>query len=77
MSGRGGFGRGFGRGFGGRGMGRGFGWNGSASYVSGRYSSKSEAELLKEQAQFMQEEILAMNQRIKELESTPGIEGNK
>jgi len=82
VPGRGGFGygRGFGRGRGrGRGFGRGFGWRWAAPYAYGAgypdagygpgITPKAEAEALKEQARLMQEEISAVNQRIKELEA--------
>jgi len=77
-----GYGRGRGRGFGrGRGWGRGFGFQGAAygnpyygdPYLAAPYygpepNSKQEAQILKEQAKAMQEEISAINGRIKELE---------
>jgi len=77
-----GYGRGLGRRYGrGQGFGRGFGRRWAAPYVSGPYGSeispKAEAESLKEQARFMQDEITAINQRIKELESVPEDEGDK
>lgn len=73
-----GFGRGWGRGLGrGRGWGRGFGFRGSAfgdpyyaaPYYGSEVSPKQEAQLLKEQAKVMQDEIKAINQRIEELEA--------
>jgi len=74
VPGRGGLGRG-------RGLGRGLGRRWAAQYASVPYSSgiapKTEAEFLKEQARFMQEEISAVNQRIKELESAQKVEGNE
>jgi hypothetical protein len=54
-------------------MGRGFGWRG---YVYDGYAPapnmnrQEETQMLKDQAQTMQDEINAINQRIKELEST-------
>ena len=72
-----GFGQGQGRGRGwGRGFGRGFGW-GRWAYPGYAYgypyapevAPVEEAEALKEQAKIMQEEISAINGRIKELES--------
>jgi len=76
IAGRGwfGYGRGFGRGWG-RGLGRGRGWWGVASpyaYApSAAYSftPQQEADMLKNQARAMQEEIDAINNRISELES--------
>jgi len=77
IAGRGGFGygRGFGRGWG-RGFGRGRGWLGtvypyaygvtSAAYLS---TPQQEADMLKNQAKAMQEEIDAINNRISELGS--------
>jgi hypothetical protein len=80
-----GLGRGFGRGFG-RGLGRGFGWR-QAGYAYGNpyctapYSSmltpQQEADELKAEAKAMQDEINAMNQRIKELESSTEAERNE
>ena len=85
-----GYGRGFGRGRGwGRGFGRGFGWAQAAypyaygnpymapSYPAANITPKQEADMLKAQAQAMQEEIDAINQRVKELESAQASEGNK
>ncbi len=81
--GRGGFGygRGGGRGRGwfGRGFGRGWdmgaypyagGYAYSAPYPPAEIAPKEEAEMLKEQAKMMREEINAINQRIKDLESS-------
>jgi len=80
-----GFGRGLGRGLGrGRGWGRGFGFRGAAyaygnpyygdPYLAAPYygpevNSQQEAQILREQAKAMQEEISAINDRIKELEA--------
>ena len=78
--GRGGFGlgRGWGRG---RGGGRGFGWQRAAyryAYGAGYYGGypyapeitpQQEADMLKDQAKAMQEEIKAINERISELQS--------
>ena len=67
-----GYGRGMGRGLGrGRGRGQGFGWYGSNTFAYGAPygSGKEEAEVLKDQAKVMQEEINAINTRIQELES--------
>ncbi len=76
VPGRGGFARGFGRG---RGLGRGLRRRWAAPYASVPYGTgmapKTEAEFLKEQARFMQDEIAAVNQRIKELESAQKAEG--
>ena len=88
VSGRGGFGygRGGGRGFGrGRGWGRGFGFRGAAygdPYLAAPYygpesNPQQEASMLKEQAKAMQEEISAINNRIKELETDKGTESKK
>ena len=80
-----GFGRGLGRGLGrGRGWGRGFDFRGAAyaygnpyygdPYLAAPYygpesNPQQEAQMLKEQAKVMQEEISAINNRIKELEA--------
>lgn len=78
-----GWGRGFGRGRGrGRGLGRGFGFRGAGypyAYADpafyGGYSyapeltPQQEADMLKDQAKGMQEEIKAINNRISELET--------
>ncbi len=92
VSGRGrgiGYGRGFGRGAGwGRGAGRGFGFGWarfpdaySNPYPAPSYpanlSSKQEADMLKAEAKAMQDEIKAINQRIKDLESNQASEGNE
>ena len=85
-----GFGRGRGRG---RGFGRGFGWGWNAypynwdtpyygypysgPYASAEISPKQEAEMLKEQATAMQEEISAINQRVKDLESAATSESDE
>lgn len=62
------FGRSFGRGRGlGRGFGRGFGWR-RFGYAPG-FTPQQEAAELRVEAKSMQDEIDAMNQRIKELES--------
>lgn len=84
-----GYGRGFGRGRGwGRGFGRGFGfgWAGypyaygnpymAAAYPA-NFTPKQEADMLREEAKAMQEEIDAINQRVKDLESAKGAEGNE
>ena len=82
-----GYGRGFGRGRG-RGFGRGQGFRWAVSpyaygvsygnpYVGPAISAQDEARALKEQAQAMQDEIGAINQRIKELESNATSEGNE
>ena len=79
-----GYGRGMGRGAGygrgmGRGWGRGFAWRAADPYsyghpYAGAYgpapSPKDEARILKGQAQAMQEELNAINNRISELESS-------
>ncbi|MDP8234731.1 MAG: DUF5320 domain-containing protein [Candidatus Saelkia tenebricola] len=77
-----GFGRGMGRGRGrGVGMGRGFGWGGAypsypAAYANYPYAPnlnpQQEADMLKEQTKVVQDELNAMNERIKELESNAG-----
>jgi len=81
ISGRGrgfGFGRGLGRG---RGMGRGFGWQGTGypyaygnSYGAVPYTPEmtpqQETDMLKGQSKAMQDEVNAINERIKELESS-------
>lgn len=65
-----GYGLGFGRGLGrGRGFGRGFGWYGAVYPYAPNLAPQQEADMLKEQAKAMQEEIKAVNQRITELES--------
>ncbi|MBN2120494.1 MAG: DUF5320 domain-containing protein [Candidatus Omnitrophica bacterium] len=74
-------GRGFGRGRGwGRGYGRGFGWSRFgypyAYPYSGQASPAQEANMLKEEAKAMQQEIEAINQRLKELESAQASEGD-
>jgi len=84
VSGRGrGFGYGRGRGFGrgrGRGYGRGYGagWAGypnayGAPYMAPAYSPditpRQEADMLKAEAKAMQDEIEAINRRVKDLES--------
>jgi len=85
-----GFGRG--RGWG-RGFGRGFGWGWGAypyaygypyygnPYMAPSYPAnitpKQEADMLKAQAQAMQEEIDAINQRVKDLESNVTSDGDK
>ena len=78
-----GWGRGLGRGRG-WGRGRGFGWRGAAyaygnpyygdPYLAAPYygpeaNPQQEAQMLKEQAKAMQDEISAINDRIKELEA--------
>ena len=84
-----GYSRGFGRGLGrGRGFGRGFGWRWAVSpyaygapyensYGGPAISVQDEAKVLKEEARAMQDEIAVINQRIKELESNAGSEGNE
>ena len=84
-----GYGRGFGRGRGwGRGFGRGFGlgWAGypyaqGNPYMTPSYSAnftpKQEADMLRAEANAMQEEISAINQRVKDLESAQTSEGNE
>ena len=88
-----GFGSGLGRGLGrGRGWGRGFGFRGAAyaygnpyygdPYLAAPYygpeaNPQQEAQMLKEQAKAMQDEISAINDRIKELEADKGTEGKK
>ena len=81
ISGRGrgfGFGRGLGRG---RGFGSGFGWQGASypyAYRNPNYAipyapeitPQQETDMLKGQAKAMQDEINAINERIKELESS-------
>jgi len=73
-----GFGRGFGRG---RGFGSGFGWQGvgypyayrnpySAVPYATEMTPQQETDMLKGQAKGMQDEINAINERIKELESS-------
>jgi len=84
-----GYGRGFGRGRGwGRGFGRGagFGWAGypyaygnpsmTPSYPA-NFTPKQEADMLRAEAKAMQEEISAINQRVKDLESAQTSEGNE
>ena len=74
-----GYGRGFGRGRG-RGFGRGFGWRGAAYpyvypyYGNANITPKQEADMLKDQAKAIQEELNAINQRIKNLESNNASE---
>jgi len=80
--GRGGFGGGFGR-FGGGGRGRGFrnryyatgftGFGGAyyptnVPYVPQTFTAEQEAEALKNQAKYMQDNLNALNERIQELE---------
>ena len=68
-----GMGRGPGRGRsfgGGRGLGYGWNWPGYYTYGAPYASGKEEAAVLKDQAKAMQEEIEAINDRIKELESS-------
>ena len=75
--------RGFGRGFGrGQGLGRGFRQSWAVqpygnSYGSPAISAEDEARVLKEESRAMQDEIVAINQRIKELESNAASEGNE
>jgi len=83
-----GYGRGFGRG---RGRGRGFGREfdsglgypyaygnpyGVSSYPA-NVTPKEEADMLRAEAKVMQEEISAINQRVKDIESTQTSEGSK
>lgn len=84
VPGRGGFGygRGWGRAFGrGRGFGRGFGWRWAAygnPYYGNlpnslpAYNPQTEAQMLREEARAMQEELDAINQRLKSLEAGSG-----
>ena len=66
-----GFGRGFGRGRGwGRGYGSGFGWRGAGYPYAPAMTPQQETDMLKGQAKAMQDEINAINERIKELESS-------
>jgi len=92
VAGRGGFGFGRGRGRG-RGFGRGFGWGqGAYPYAYGypnygtpymvpsypaNVTPKQEADMLKAEAKAMQEEIDAINQRVKDLESAQASESGK
>ena len=78
---RGGFG--YGRGFG---RGRGFGWRGAVSpygnpygnpYGAANVTPQTEAQFLRDQAGAMQEEINAINARLKELESSPESQVNE
>ncbi|MFH1459416.1 MAG: DUF5320 domain-containing protein [Candidatus Omnitrophota bacterium] len=73
-----GYGRGFGRGYG---RGQGFGWRRMASYAYGvndfGITPRTETEFLKEQVKFMQDEIQAINQRIKELNAVKEEEETK
>ncbi len=73
-----GFGRGFGRGRGWRNNRLNYGAFQGYAYQAGRYyqdanvsgfTSQQEAEMLKKEAKFMQDEISSINQRISELES--------
>jgi len=73
-----GYGRGMGRGAGlgrgyGRGWGRGFAWRAAGPYYGASnlpaVTPQDEANILKNQAQALQEEIKAINARISELES--------
>lgn len=65
-----GFGRGYGRG-------RGFGWGGAVSpYGAANVTPQAEAQFLRDQAGAMQEEIKAINARLKELESSPESQNN-
>ncbi len=72
-----GFGRGLGRGFG-RGLGRGwaagafYGAPYPAPYVPAEIKPEQEADMLKQQARAMQDELDAVNQRIKELKPAEG-----
>ena len=71
----------------GRGFGRGFGWRRAGGYAYGNpyfelpyvpeLTPQQEAVELKAEAKLMQDEINAMNQRIRELESNAGLEGNE
>jgi len=64
-------GRGFGRGRGrgrGRGYGRRRGWFGFRPFAP-EITPQQEADMLREEAEFMQNEIQSINQRISELES--------
>ena len=90
--GRGFFGRGRGVGRGrGFGMGRGFGWRQAGyayenpylgnpyapSYAAPTLTSQQEAQMLREDVKAMQDEVNAMNNHIKELESGAGAESGK
>ncbi len=88
--GRAGFGRGGGRGWRNRyyatgipGLGRGrmggVAWGGEiAPYpYAPEFTPEKEAEMLRNQARVMQEEITSINERIKELEKLPEKEGGK
>ncbi len=72
IPGGGGFGRGWGRGFGWRGMGYPSGYGYSYGYP-GPYTEgippEQEADMLKQQAKAMENELEAMRKRLKELES--------
>lgn len=84
-----GYGRGFGRGRGwGRGFGRGFGfgWAGypyayDNPYMAPSYPAnitpKQEADMLRAEAKAMQDEIGAINQRVKDIESAQTSEGKE
>lgn len=63
-----GWGRGFGRGFGWRGAGDPYAYGGGYPYAP-EFSPQQEADILRDQAKAMQEEIKAVNERISELES--------
>ncbi len=75
-----GFGWGVGRGWG-RGFGRGFGWRAAYPYANYPYysnpyaaypanvTSKQEVDALREQSRIIQNELNAINQRIKDIES--------
>jgi hypothetical protein len=84
-----GFGRGLGRGFG-RGLGRGFGraagpFAGGYPYYGAPYPApyapaiapEKEADMLKQQAAGLKEELDAVNARVKELESAKGSEAGE
>ena len=86
-----GYGRGWGRGWG-RGFGHGWGrwaYPYGAPYVGNFYGApygspynpqmtpRQEADMLKEQAKAIQEEIDAINQRLKDIESAQTSEGNE
>lgn len=79
-----GYGRGFGRGRGwGRGFGRGYGYPYAygnpyvAPVYPANFTPKQEADMLRAEAKAMQEEIEAINSRVKDLESSKGSEGNE
>ncbi|OGX17904.1 MAG: hypothetical protein A3K83_07930 [Omnitrophica WOR_2 bacterium RBG_13_44_8b] len=81
-----GWGRGFGRGFGFAGLPARQGWAGypyaygnpyTAPTYPANITAKQEADMLSEEARVMQEEIDAINNRIKDLESAQTSESNE